>query len=304
MDNLLLEVSNLSKSIKNKKIIDDVSLNLKRGEIVGLLGLNGSGKSSIIKIILGLMQGDQGKILYFGKDFNRYPEASLLRVGCMFENFGFYEDMTVMENLQLVTNIVGLHKPYYLEELLNTFQLTDFKKIKVKTLDFSAKKKLDLVRALLNYPSILILDEPFRGLDIKTSKHMSEVLLRFVREKNIGILISSHLLKEIEKIADRVIILHKGKIIESLHKNALQGYDQYYTLIRVKEVKKTLDLLKAHGFSVKLKNNSLIVPSKEVNPLDIFKIIIDNKLEIYEIYPQVFTLEDHFIKITRDEVKL
>ena len=304
MDNILLEVSNLSKSINNKKIIDDVSLELKRGEIVGLLGLNGSGKSSIIKIILGLMQGDQGKILYFGKDFKHYPEASLLRVGCMFETFGFYEDMTVMENLQLVTNIVGLHKPYYLEELLNTFELTHFKKVKVKKLDFPAKKKLDLVRALLNYPSILILDEPLKGLDIKTSKQISELLLRFVREKNIGLLISSHLLNEIEKIADRVMILHKGRIIESLHKKALEGYDQYYTVIRVNQIQRTLDLLKIHGFSVHLKNSTLIVPTKEVNALDIFAIILNNKLEIYEIYPQVFTLEDHFIKLTRDEVDL
>lgn len=82
------------------------------------------------------------------------------------------------------------------------------------------------------------------------------------------------------------------------------GYDQYYTVIRVKEVQKTLDLLKAHGFSAKLKNNTIVLPTKEVKALDIFEIAINHKLEIYEIYPQIFTLEDHFIKLTRDEVYL
>jgi ABC-type multidrug transport system ATPase subunit len=302
MDKLLLEVSNLKKTIKKKIIIDDFNLNLKSGEIVALLGLNGSGKSSIIKSLLGLMTPDQGKIAYFGRNFEHYKASSLLRVGCMFENLGFYEDMTLMENLLLITNIVGIHKPHYLEELLTTFRLLDYKKVKVKNLDFPTSKKLGMVRALLNYPSILILDEPLSGLDINTSKEICDILLRFVREKNMSILIASHLLREVEKIADRVMIIHNGKVMEALDKKTLLEYHDYYTIIRVNKVHGFSEILQRKGLSFSLEKDGIIVSKKDIAIHEILELAINNNIEIYEIYPQIFTLEDYFIRMIRNEV--
>lgn len=304
MDKLLLDVSYVSRVVKKHKMVDKVSFKVHSGEIVGLLGLNGSGKSTLIRTILGLSQPSSGKVFYFGKSLGGNKEAIYPRVGYIHENVGFYDHLSLLENLKLVTNVVGVHKPMYTEELLEKFDLLDKAKAKVKTLSISEKKRLAFVRALLSQPSILILDEPLNDLDIKTSKLFCDVIIRLAREKNIGILISSHIMTEVERLADKLLIMHKGKIIKTIDKNLLEEYEEHYQVFSIDKPSQGLRILRDCGYAPYLdQDEKLILPSRDVDVQKVLGILIDHKIKCLEMYPHVFSLTNTFIDLIQNEMR-
>lgn len=302
MDKILLEVCKVSKSYKKKIVIEDISLKVHQGEIVGLLGQNGSGKSTIIKILMGLIKPSQGHVSYFGQDFSQYKNTLLPKIGYVHETETFYGHLTVYENLTLFKT-KEIQNPKYIEELLSDFDLGEALNEKVKFLNFASKKKLALVRAFLYQPTVVILDEPFNDLDRITRKQISEMLLKYSRKKNIGLVISSHILSDLENLCDTLSVVHKGRLLKTIKKDFLKSYEGSYYVINVDDIFKTSQILNGAGYSTVLNHeNLLMVAGTDFNIKNFLKFIYDHNLSCHEIYPYVLSLETYLKRLIRNEM--
>lgn len=212
---MILETTNIVKKFKSREILHSISINLNEGEIVGLVGPNGAGKSTFIKSILGLYHINNGEIKICGYNIQKDLEKALSNVGCIVENPDLYQNISGRKNLEITClmnnvttkNIDGIVKFVKLENRIDD---------KVKTYSLGMKQRLGLAQALMNKPKLLILDEPTNGLDPIGIKELRG-LLKLLKEKyNMTILISSHILSEIENVCDRIILIDNGNIIENI----------------------------------------------------------------------------------------
>ena len=208
----VLEVSHLSKSFGNRKILDDINLEIFEGDIVGLIGPNGAGKTTLIKTILNLYHYDKGNVKICGYDTKLELKKALTKIGCIIENPDMYENITGRKNLQ-ITEILSIDDDKeYTDKIIRLVKLEDRINDKVKTYSLGMKQRLGLANALLKHPKFLILDEPTNGLDPLGIKELRDILKKISQDNNMSILISSHILSEVENLCDRIIIIDKGKI--------------------------------------------------------------------------------------------
>lgn len=207
----ILKIDNISKSFNNKKIIDNVSLNIDSGTIVGLVGKNGAGKSSLMKAITGLIEVDAGSITVCGIDVKSDRKDALRHIGATIENNDFYEFLTGYENLRTFTECSR-----NLNEIIEYVGLKKDINKKVSTYSLGMKTRLSLAIVLANNPDILILDEPTNGLDPNGIIELRNKLLSLKKQGKV-IIISSHMLDEINKICDEIIFINDGKIIKKVN---------------------------------------------------------------------------------------
>ncbi len=213
-EDFLLRIKNLSKSFGGLKVLDDISFDVLRGKITGFLGPNGAGKTTTIKILLGLINRDMGQIELNGKEIQDVKNLKFkITIGALMEFPSFFSHLTSRENLK----ILSLSDNYQTDEkridhLLNLVELKHAKDRKIKTFSFGMKQKLAIADAFLNDPELLILDEPFNGLDPNSMDILNQILKNYVREKGT-VFISSHILSEVEDLCDWIILLNKRKII-------------------------------------------------------------------------------------------
>lgn len=210
----MLKINSLEKSFGKKKVLDGVSFEIEKGKITGFLGPNGAGKTTTINILLGLIQKDGGRIELNGKEIQDTKDLKFfLRIGALLEFPSFYSYLTARENLRLLSLIdhsdINKRK---IDDLLNMLDLEKEKDFPVKTFSFGMKQKLAIAHAFLNEPELLILDEPFNGLDPNSTDHLNKILKDYAK-KSGTVFISSHILSEVENICDRVILVNKGKVI-------------------------------------------------------------------------------------------
>ena len=210
----LLQIIGLNKSYNKKKVIEDLSFELQSGEIMGLIGQNGSGKTTIFKTILGLVKKESGEIKINGKSIDGKSKDYLNSIGTIIEYPTFYESLTARQNLMLISSLydeVNLSK----EDLLNYLHLVGLDNsvdCKVSSFSLGMKQRLGLAQALIHQPTILLLDEPFNGLDPIGIKEFRDLLIE-LSKKGVGIVISSHSLEELNKLVDTVTIINQGKVI-------------------------------------------------------------------------------------------
>lgn len=229
----VLVSTNLSKKIKNKILVENVSLNVSEGEILGLLGPNGAGKSTTIKMILGLVKPNTGDVSINGFDIKKNRVEGIQMVGAMVEHPSFYEYMSGYKNLKLYANIYGLSDDRVVE-LLKMMDLFEDKDKKVKEYSLGMKQRLGIARAFLNNPKIVILDEPTNGLDPVGVIEIRNLIKKLAKEENITFLISSHILGEMENLCNSVAIINKGKIIvkgslsQLLEESESENLESYY----------------------------------------------------------------------------
>lgn len=210
----LLEVNDVSKTIGKKKILENVSFNLKKGKVLGLIGNNGAGKSSLLKAITGLYRIDTGYIGINGLDLTKEPFEALKHVGATIENNEFYDFLSGYDNLYIYSD----NK----DDIFNTASFVGIKEVmnkKVKTYSLGMKTRLSLAIALINNPDLIILDEPTNGLDPSGVIEFRNKILT-LKESGKGILISSHILSDLEKICDDVIFIDSGRIIRHINNSS------------------------------------------------------------------------------------
>ncbi len=211
----VIQTTGLSKRYKRRWAVDHLDLAVEQGDIYGFIGQNGAGKSTTLKLLCGLARPTQGKALIFGKPVR--DSVARRRVGALIEQPGLYPDLSGRENLRLCAALLGLDSPErQVEEILRTVGLAPGEKKPVRQYSMGMKQRLGVALALLGGPDLLLLDEPINGLDPEGIREMRELLLRLNRERGLTILVSSHILGELSKIATRYGIIQQGRMVEQI----------------------------------------------------------------------------------------
>lgn len=211
----VLEVKNLTKKFGKRVILDQVSVTLEEGEVVGLVGPNGAGKSTFIKSILGLYNIDEGDVKICGFDVYKQHRDALSKVGCIVENPDMYQNISGRKNLKICALMNDLPKNTDIDSVVHLVRMESRIDDKVKTYSLGMKQRLGLASALLNHPKLLILDEPINGLDPQGIMELRQIVRDLSKKDKMTVLISSHILAEIGQMCDRIIMIDQGKIVDS-----------------------------------------------------------------------------------------
>lgn len=210
-----IEIIGVSKEINKEKIIDNVSLNIKKGEIFGLLGPNGSGKTTLIKIIVGLIKTTEGNVFINGKSIKDEFEVAIRNVGALIETPALYTHLSGYNNLKVFLNMYDNVADINIDEIIKLVHLDNIINEKVKKYSVEMKQRLGIAIALLNNPSILILDEPSNGLNPQEKEELRNYLKKIASEKQTTVIVASSLFSELELMCDRIAIINKGRIINT-----------------------------------------------------------------------------------------
>lgn len=237
----VLDIQHVTKQYKNGRGIQDLSFSIEKGEVVGLLGPNGAGKTTLMKCIVSLTQPDQGKILINGNNIRDHFETAMQSVGTLISGVEAIDYMTAYENLLLSSRFYPDLEKARLDEMLSWVGMEKHKNEKIKSFSTGMRQRFYLAIALLSNPSFVILDEPTNGLDIEGKLTFQELIKRLAKEQGVTFLISTHLIEEVERLCDKIVILSNGKSIGQMTKEELyagETFEAYYMecILKEKEV--------------------------------------------------------------------
>ena len=300
----VLEVLGLKKRIGLKTIVEDISFDMHEGEIIGLLGPNGSGKTTIMRMLVGLTKTTKGEVYCFEKPLGLGKVKMLKEVGAMIETPEFYNYMSGWSNLKQMARVCGKKvSRVRMKELVEFVGLSQVIRKKVKTYSLGMRQRLGLAQALLNDPKILILDEPVNGLDPQGVQDFRNKL-KEIAATGVSILISSHLLDEIEKVSDRVIVIEKGRIIADDKLDNLVADETIKTLISTYDVEKAEVLVRELGIRYELTKEGFIFENiSREDKARVITYLVTNNVELDSIRELTTSLEDRFLQITGGENK-
>lgn len=222
---IVLETKNLSKNFGNKKILKAINMKIYEGDIVGLIGPNGAGKTTFIKTILNLYKEREGEVFICGINIDQDFEKAILNVGCVIENPDLYPHLSGYKNIKIVSLLNNIKDDEYIEKIVKLFKLNARIKDKVKKYSLGMKQRLGIVCALIKKPKLLILDEPTNGLDPLGIKELRDIIKNISENMNVTVLISSHILSEIENICDRIVIIDNGYIIDEIDIDDMKSHE-------------------------------------------------------------------------------
>ena len=300
----VLEVLGLKKRIGLKTIVEDISFDMHEGEIIGLLGPNGSGKTTIMRMLVGLTKTTKGEVYCFEKPLGLGKVKMLKEVGAMIETPEFYNYMSGWSNLKQMARVCGKKvSRARMKELVEFVGLSKVIRKKVKTYSLGMRQRLGLAQALLNDPKILILDEPVNGLDPQGVQDFRNKL-KEIAATGVSILISSHLLDEIEKVSDRVIVIEKGRIIADDKLDNLVADETIKTLISTYDVEKAEILVRELGIRYELTKDGFIFENiSREDKARVITYLVTNNVELDSVRELTTSLEDRFLQITGGENK-
>jgi len=298
--NYILRTTNLVKKFGDKEVAANVNMNIKKGEIYGFLGPNGAGKTTIMKMIVNLVKPSSGEIEIFGEKLNYKSYETLKRIGSIIEYPVFYDQLTGRENLDLHCEYMGYYEKNAIDKALNLVNLIDIENKAVKDFSLGMKQRLGIARAIITRPEFLILDEPINGLDPIGIKEIRNLLKMLSKEYSITILISSHILGEIEQIADTIGIINNGKLIEEVSMDSIREQNTEYVEIITKDLIRAAYILEndlnISNFKV-VDNNIIRIYDLKIAQKDISKALILEGIEIEAINKKNSSLEDYFLKL-------
>lgn len=295
MNENVVEINNLCKTYKDTKAVAHVNMTIKKGDIYGFIGRNGAGKSTTLKMIVGLIFPASGQIKLFGESRNKFTDR---RIGSLIENPGLYPNLSAYDNMELKAIALGLKDKEKIIELLNLVKL-DYKSKKiVKKFSLGMKQRLAIALALLGNPDLLILDEPINGLDPEGIRQIREVIQYLNENKKMTIIISSHILGELSKIATRYGIIRDGQMIEEISAKELDQKCRDYLLLKVEQVEKAIPLLEndlgIYDYIVHENNEIRIYDNIESSKINL--VLTKHNIKINQIYYQKQDLESYFLE--------
>lgn len=238
----VVSTNSLTKVYSGYAAVDNVSLHIKRGEIYGFIGKNGAGKTTFMKMLCGLAKPTHGEIVLFGESSKENAKQNR-RIGNLIEEPGLYYEMTGFQNLKCKAIAIGVYKKDYIYNLLKQVGLEGAENKKVKGYSLGMRQRLGIAMALVGGPDLLVLDEPINGLDPQGIVEVRETLLKLRDEQNMTIMISSHILEELHKIADTFGIINKGKLIQELSREELENKCKDYVEIKVDDTSKACPII-------------------------------------------------------------
>ncbi len=297
--NNILEIKNISKKLGKKQILNDITFEIKEGEIFGFVGPNGAGKTTLIKTILGLYKQDKGQVTIGGYSLEKDFEKAMSKIGAIIENPEMYDYLSGKNNLKIYASISNINDENYINQIIKTVKLENRINNKVKTYSLGMRQRLGLAQALISKPKLLILDEPTNGLDPLGIKELRELLKKISKEDNIAVLISSHILSEIELICDRIAIIDNGSLVEIKDLNKKQKEEKLTITLEVKQTNEANDYLNKNGYVSEIENQKLKLelPKEEIPKVN--KLLVENNINVYEIKQKEKTLEEEFIEKTQ-----
>ena len=290
-----IEIRDLSKSFRGLYALDNLNMTVPVGAIYGFIGENGSGKSTTEKLICGHLVPDQGEIKLFGRDYT--DPGVRVRVGALIENAGCFPGSSVYQNLMMQAINLNLEKPdAEIRRVLQIVRMEENAQIKFKKCSLGMKQRIGIAMALLGNPALLILDEPINGLDTDGMKMMREILVDITKNYNCTVLISSHLLGELEKIATHYGIIRQGRMIQEITAEEMESRARVFVSIRTKDMNAAKEVLKKKYDDVRTEEEYLRV--YDVNETEeIVDYLFKNGHIISEIKKNKIGLEEYYIEL-------
>jgi ABC-2 type transport system ATP-binding protein len=294
----IVRLQEVTKKIGGKTIIDQLSFELYPGEVVGFLGPNGAGKTTTIRMIVGLMSPTEGQVFIQDIDINEDFEAAIQHVGAIVENPELYKYMTGYQNLLHYARMVDGVTEDRIDEVIDLVGLGQRIEQRVHTYSLGMRQRLGLAQALLHRPRLLILDEPTNGLDPAGIREFRDYLRRVAREEDVCVLVSSHLLAEMELMCDRTLVIQGGKLIGEQHTRTEAGGKEEKLLVRfeVSQVETALSVLTASPIQSDAQSVTLEVTREDI-PKVVQQLVYEN-VAIFSVEPRMKSLEDEFLEMT------
>lgn len=296
----MLSLKNVHKFIKGKPIVRDISFDIEPGQVMGFLGPNGAGKSTTLRMVVGLSRATSGDIIIGGHNIRKHYVAAMAHVGCIIEGPDLYENMTGYANLEMLSVMGGVSDRAHILSLAKLVGLEHRIHDKVRIYSMGMKQRLGLAAALLHNPKLLVLDEPTNGLDPQGIYEFREIIHRLAKEQRISVLISSHLISEIQLMCDHVVIINQGAIIQQSDVASLLDSD---TVVWQTSDNKAVAALLKEGFSLNPDITAAGVTTSIGDvPLPLInRRILETGIDLHQVALKEKTLETLFLALTKDK---
>lgn len=301
----IMETVGLRKSYKGNVVVNDVNIHVPKGAIYGFVGPNGAGKSTVMKMILNLIQPEAGEVQLFGEKVTEQSYEVFKRVGSIIENPYFYEKMTARQNLELHCDYMGFPNKERIDEVLQMVDLQNVEGKQIRHYSLGMKQRLAIARAILAKPEFLILDEPINALDPEGIREMRNLFQRLNQEDETTIFISSHILSEVDLIADTIGIIQHGNLLAELPIEEIHKHQTEYISLQVDDVAHAATLLEQMditNFSV-LDQEFIRIYDSNISGKVLSKALIESGVGLESLGRKQDTLEDYFFQLTEERKK-
>ncbi|NWL86022.1 MULTISPECIES: ABC transporter ATP-binding protein [unclassified Paenibacillus] len=297
MNDMVIQTKGLTKKYRARAAVNQLNLEIKKGDIYGFLGPNGAGKTTTIRMLLGLIKPTSGSISIFGRDLRKDKLAILKRIGSLVEYPSYYGHLSAIDNLEALRRILDVPKSR-IDEVLEIVSLTSEARRPVKGYSLGMRQRLGIAASLLGNPEMLILDEPTNGLDPSGIHEIRELIKRMPEQYGITVLVSSHLLSEIEQMAGTVGIIREGQMVFQDTISNLQMKASHHIKLVVSEPESALWLARDLGSIGGLEENTLVFPDmQDARIAALVKRLVENGHDIYRVEQERKSLEDIFMQV-------
>ncbi|MFI8711727.1 ATP-binding cassette domain-containing protein [Brevibacillus brevis] len=296
----IVRTNQLTCAYMGKEVVSNVNMNIKQGEIYGMLGPNGAGKTTVMKMITNLVKPTAGEIEIFGERLTDTSYRLLGRMGTIIENPLFYEKLTARENLELHCEYMGYHDPKAIDEALELVNLKGIDKKAVKEFSLGMKQRLGIARAITTKPELLILDEPTNGLDPVGIKGLRDLFKMLCKQYGTTILISSHILGEVELVADTIAVMNGGKLLQEVSMDYIVKQKQEYIEITTNDSRKAAYVLENYLqiSNVRVTDDGQIrIYDSRIPQSELMKTLVLHDVTIEAVHKKKGSLEDYFLSI-------
>lgn len=295
----IIKTEGLSKQYKDVLAVSEISLNVRKGEIYGFLGLNGAGKTTCIRMLLGMINPSKGVAYINGKKVHANNTELWKEIGYLVETPYSYPDLTVIENLEMIRRLRILSDKKAVSRIIDILKLTPYKNRKARYLSLGNAQRLGLAKALIHNPQILILDEPTNGLDPAGIYEIRELLSNLSQNHGVTIFISSHILGEISRFSTRIGIIHEGKLIQEINTPELDKLCNKRLLINTCDNFKAKSILMQHNIDTSYTNDNLLQITDETiikHPENIATLLVNNQIPPSQLIVSEEDLESYFLR--------
>jgi len=298
--NYAIETNGLSKFYGDVRAVDSVDLRVGIGEIYGFLGLNGAGKTTTIRALLGMIRPSEGNVKVLGQALGQGGRGPWAQVGHLVESPSAYPELSVRENLDVARRLRGIQNPKVVDEIMERLSISTYAKRKAGTLSSGNFQRLGLARAMLHDPELLILDEPANGLDPAGVIEIRELLQALAQEKGVTVFMSSHILTEVDRLATRIGIIHKGRLIEELDTDKLEKLRSKRLQVKARNLEVAQAALRNAGYKVLTQDETILVEDARAidGPDEVARILVNAGTPPTYLAVEQQNLEEHFMQLT------